>query len=156
MAFKLDANGIDVTLNIKGYKHGVNDYSDWCKCDFSFISEGWLNYHKENDEVLLSSEVDELINSFSELLSNEIVEEKEIVCIEPDFIFQLYPQKDLTKDPKYTYVQPGYEIMDIFVEWNIYFWNVGLTKNHLTITLYRDDILKLRDYLVTVTKQVEK
>ena len=101
--------------------------SEWCRCDFLFASGDWLNYHKENDEVLL--------------------------CIEPDFVFELYPQMDLREDPKYTYVQPGYEIQDIYVEWKIYFWHGGLTDNYLTITLGREDIARLRDYLKLVIKR---
>ncbi len=68
-------------------------------------------------------------------------------CIEPDFCFILYPKRDLRDDPKYTYVQPGYEIEDIYLEWRIYFWNEGLTDNFLNFTLNRDEIIKFRDYL---------
>lgn len=86
----------------------------------------------------------------TELLNNEISEEKELACIEPDFVFELYPQTDLRKDSKCIYVAPGHEILDIYLEWRIFFWNGGLTGNYLTITLCRDEIELLRDYLVLV------
>ena len=95
----------------------------------------------------------ELADAFTELLDNKLSEVKEIICIEPDFVFELYPQTDLREDPKYTYVQPGYEIQDIYVEWKIYFWHGGLTDNYLTITLGRDDVTRLRDYLKLVIKR---
>ena len=44
-------------------------------------------------------------------------------------------------------------IEDIFAEWKIYFWNQGLTDNHLTVTLEREHIMELRDYLASVYKK---
>ena len=73
--------------------------------------------------------------------------------IEPDFKFILYPEEDLRNNPNYTYVQPGYEIVDIYLEWRVYFWNEGLTDNYLTVTLGREEITMLRDYLRTVIKK---
>ena len=155
MWFEINVSGIEVKLQINGYKPTDKDNwdSEWCRCDFLFASGDWLNYHKENDEVLLCSEVEELADAFTELLDNKLSEVKEIICIEPDFVFELYPQMDLREDPKYTYVQSGYEIQDIYVEWKIYFWHGGLTDNYLTITLGREDVVRLRDYLKLVIKR---
>ena len=155
MWFEIDASGIKIKLQIKGYKPASKDdwYSEWCSCDFLFSSGDWLNYHKENDEVLLSAEVEGLAKALTDLLDNKLSEEIEISCIEPDFVFKLFPQKDLRDDPKYSYIRPGCEIQDIYLEWKIFFWNQGLTENYLTVTLYRDDIISLRDYLSLVTKQ---
>ncbi len=155
MWFEIDVSGIEVKLQINGYKPTDKDNwdSEWCRCDFLFASGDWLNYHKGNDEVLLCSEVEELADAFTELLDNKLSEVKEINCIEPDFVFELYPQMDLREDPKYTYVRPGYEIQDIYVEWKIYFWHGGLTDNYLTITLGREDVARLRDYLKLVIKR---
>jgi len=156
MWLEIDACGIEIKLQIKGYKQTNKDDwdSEWCKCDFLFASGDWLNYHKEDDEVLLSCEVDDLEESLTKLLTNELTEEKEILCMEPDFVFELHPQKDLRNDPKYTYVQPGYEIQDIYLEWKIFFWNEGLTDNHLSVTLGREEIEQLRDYLRGVMKKL--
>lgn len=152
MWFEIDASGIKIKLQINGYKptNKENWDSEWCRCDFLFTSGDWLNYHKENDEVLLCSEIDELAETLTELLDNKILEEREILCIEPDFIFKLYPETDLRDNPQYTYIQPGYEIQDIYLEWRIYFWYEGLTDNYLTITFDRDKIESFRDYLVLV------
>ena len=152
MWFEIDASGIKIKLQINGYKptNKENWDSEWCRCDFLFTSGDWLNYHKENDEVLLCSEIDELAETLTELLDDKILEEREILCIEPDFIFKLYPETDLRDNPQYTYIQPGYEIQDIYLEWRIYFWYEGLTDNYLTITFDRDKIESFRDYLVLV------
>lgn len=118
MWFEIDASGIKIKLQINGYKptNKENWDSEWCRCDFLFTSGDWLNYHKENDEVLLCSDIDELAETLTELLDNKILEEREILCIEPDFIFKLYPETDLRDNPQYTYIQPGYEIQDIYLE----------------------------------------
>lgn len=152
MWFEIDASGIKIKLQINGYKptNKENWDSEWCRCDFLFTSGDWLNYHKENDEVLLCSEIDELAETLTELLDNRILEEREMLCIEPDFIFKLYPETDSRDNPQYTYIQPGYEIQDIYLEWRIYFWYEGHTDNYLTITFDRDKIESFRDYLVLV------
>lgn len=152
MWFELDASGIKIKLQINGYRQTNKDNWDsgWCKCDFFFSSDDWLNYHEEDYYVLLSSDVDELENILTKLLDNKISEVEQMVCSRPDFIFKLYPQKDLRNDPKYIYIHPGYEIQDIHLEWKIFFWNGEITANYLTITLERDEIVKLRDYLSAV------
>jgi hypothetical protein len=152
MHFYKDISGIDVYLKIKGYSTSTKDDWDckWCKCDFMFKSGKWLNYHKEDDEVLLSSEVEDLKEYLTKLLNGELSEVYEFECMEPDFIFTLYPEKDLRDDQKYVYVQPGFEIEDIHMEWKIYFWSDGLTDNFLTVTLDRSDIVEFRDYLTSI------
>ncbi len=155
MWLELDICGIGIKLRINGYRPSTKENwdSNWCKCDFLFASGDWLNYHGEESEVLLSCEVEELEESLTRLLNNELREVKEILCMEPDFNFILHPQKDLRTDPRYTYVKEGYEIQDIYMDWKIFFWNEGLTDNHLTVVLGREDIVKLRDYLSTVIKK---
>ena len=152
MWFEIDASGIRIKLQVKGYKPTNDDNwdSEWCKCDCLLSSGDWLNYHIENDEVLLSAEVETLAKAFTKLLDNKLTEVTEICCIEPDFVFKLFPQTDLRNDPKYTYIRHGCEIQDIYLEWKIYFWDEGLTENYLTVTLYRDEIISLRDYLTLV------
>ena len=157
MWLELDASGIEIKLRITGYAPSTKtDWdSQWCQCDFLFSSGAWLNYYKENDEVLLSCEVEELEEYLTKLLNNELLEVREIACIEPDFIFVLHPQLNRREDPKYTYVQPGYEIEDIYLEWKVFFWDDGLTDNHLVVTLDRDGIKELRDYLSLLIKKLD-
>lgn len=148
MCFEININGIDVKLNIQNYQmDNSDDFSDWCRCDFYLNSGNWLKYHLEDDELLLSSEVDKLEENLTLLIENKLTDITFMPCIEPDFCFILYPKRDLRDDPKYTYVQPGYEIEDIFLEWRIYFWNEGLTDNFLNLRFNKDEIIKFRDYL---------
>ena len=149
MYLEIDASGIVVQLKIKGYTPSWKENwdSQWCRCDYTFRSGDWLHYHGEDDEVLLSCEVEALEKTLTKLLNDELEEVKEIRCIEPDFMFKMQPKRDLRNDPSYTYIRPGYEIADIYMEWKVYFWHVGLTDNFLTVTLRRDEIIRFRDYL---------
>lgn len=154
MWLNIDICGIVVQLRIKGYEASRKEDwdSQWCKCDFAFRSGDWLNYHREDDEILLSCEIEELETSLTKLLNDELEEIKEIYCIEPDFFFTLHPKRDLRKDPRYLYIQKGCEITDIYMEWRVYFWQEGLTDNYLSVTLGRDEIILLRDYLSSVIR----
>lgn len=111
-----------------------------------------INYRKDHDELLTPAEVDGLVDALTNLLDGKITESQEYPMVEPDFVFMLYPIKDLRTDPKYTYIAPGHEYQDIYVEWRVFFWDDGLTDNYLNVTLYRDDIIALRDFLDGVRK----
>ena len=149
MRLKIDLNGIMLRLKIMGYTPSTQEDwdSQWCDVDFSFSSGNWLDYHRENDEVLLSCEVEALAENIEKLLNDELNEITEISCIEPDFNFILHPKRDLREDPKYTYIREGYEIADIYMEWTVTFWNEGLTDNYLSVTLDREDMKILLVYL---------
>lgn len=150
MSLRMDVYGFDVYLNIKGYEKPVEDrLGRWCKCDCSFAFKDWFHYHFQDEEVLLSSDVLLLHQTFSDLLADEISEPTELRFVEPDFVFELFPKHDLRKDPN-IWVAPGKHIQDIYVEWHVYLWNEGLTKNFFTLTLYREEITQLRDYFASV------
>ena len=149
MKLILDAEGINISFEIKGYKK-TKDRDDpvWCKCSCSFVSNKWLNYSIENSEVLTCGEVEYLLENLQKLLNGQLKEDLEIEFIEPDFSFELITEKDLREDERYTYIAKGYEIADIEAYWCIHFWDEGaLTGNYLKIWLGREDIIKLRDYL---------
>lgn len=150
MIYNRNVSGIEIMLRIDNYqsptKHSFGDW--WCDCGFSFKFGNVINYSVEHDELLMPEDIDGLTASLTELLNGNIEEPTEEPMTEPDFVFVLYPQKDLRTDPKYTYISPGHEIQDIYVEWRIFFWDDGrLTSNYLTITLDRDDIISFRDFL---------
>lgn len=154
MEFKLNAEGIKITLKIDGYKKVKNnDNPIFCLCSYSFESDNWLNYHKENDEILACEEIDFLIEELNNLLNDKIIDDKEIEFWEPDFTFKLIGKKDLRKDKNYTYIAKGFEIEDICLYWNVHFWDKAegsLSENYLSICLYREDIEKLLAYLQSV------
>ena len=152
MELILDAEGINISFEIKGYKKEKNsDNPIWCKCSSSFISDSWLNYSIKNSEVLACDEVEYLFENLQKLLDGQLKEDLEIEFIEPDFSFELITEKDLREDDRYDYIAKGYEIVDIKVFWCVHFWDDGaLTDNYLKICLDREEIVKLRDYLKNI------
>ena len=50
---QIDANGIIIDFAVSGYRKSNKDNWDdlWCKCDFSFRSDNWLNYKSVSNEV---------------------------------------------------------------------------------------------------------
>lgn len=122
MVFERDIDGFQVMLRIDDYQDpSKHEYGDvWCDCGFSFRFGDIINYEKEHDELLMPEEVDYLIQEFSALLDGKVTEPREVPLTEPDFFFMLYPEKDLRTDPHYSYVAPGHEIQDIYMEWRIF------------------------------------
>ena len=149
MCLKLDVNGINVELEIRGYRPDNKRFNDdaWCKCDFSLYNEN-INYSRSSAEVLFSAEVDLLESYLTRLLNGEIKEIEEFLCAEPDFEFYFHPEKQ-TLRPDYVFA--------IFVEWKINFWHErSPSGNSLTLTLWQDEIIALKDYLSSVIKRKNK
>ena len=158
MWLKLDLSGINLSMQIKNYrKTSEEDWlSVWCKTDFSFVADKWLNYCEDDSEVFLAREIEDLAKSLDDLLNGRLDAPTEFNCVEPDFNFVLNPKKDLRLDPKVLYVRPGCEIVDIDMEWKISFWHDGLTANYLPVTLDRTDIESLLLYLRLVMGEVKE
>lgn len=155
MGLELEVDGIKVKFEIRGYllTDRSNWYSEWCKVDYSFSFKDSLNFHKDNYESVLSSEIDYLVEQLANLLDNKITETVEIKFLEPDLEFVLSPSFDIRTNPNVIYVEPGCEISDISLEWRIYFNDQWATANFLTITLDRDEINSLLEYLKSVQNQ---
>lgn len=148
MPLKINAHGIEVQLEIKGCIP-ISD-SEWCKCDYSFTSGGWLNYCGEDEELFQGYEVRELENLLTKLLNDELKQIETMQCMEPDFTFILTPKQDLRSGSKWNRIFKRHKIEDIYVEWQVHFWHEGLTDNFLSIWLTRKEIIALRDYLLSV------
>jgi len=150
MQLRMDLNGIVVRLRITGYKPcGHCDLvGEWCKVDYSFTADPWLNYHCEAAEVFSSSDIQCLADLTDRLLNDKLTEETCFECDEPDFAFTLSPKFDVRNNPNALYVASGHEILDIGMRWDVSFWNEGcLTANHLSVYLERADIENLQNYL---------
>jgi hypothetical protein len=161
---KLDLDGIDFHFRIKNYRQSTENWDDeWSKEDLTLQSSNWLDYHIDNDELLLMCEVEELRDDIKSLLFDENKKIYSLECIEPDLTFTFYPKIDLREESNYIYVQRGCEIVDVFMELKVAFWNDGLTANRLLLNFDRSDLEKLLCYLELITgkisiqdKQVQK
>lgn len=157
MWLKLDLDGIKLYFKITGYKEftSTNWYDEWCGVELTVQTERWLNYTQSGD-LLLACEVKEILSLFEDLTEDKFKESKKVDFIEPDFKFVLNPKKDLRNDSQYTYVRPGYEIVDINAEFKISFWNGGITENYLSLRMDREDINAFITYLRVITEQISK
>lgn len=142
MSFVLDLSGIELKLDIRGYDKNYDKVANnaWCECDFSFKASPCLDYEIKNDELLLSSEVNELSKLLTMHLNGELCEDVEYFCLESDFVFRFFQERNV-KEGK-----------DICLEWCVYLWHDNCTENFMTFTLFREDIEKFRDYLISVKK----
>lgn len=156
----LNLNGILLTLRIKNYQKPFDPDSDWtsawCKVDFSFISEPWLHYRQADSEVFLAREIDTLSEVLQSLLTDGLTGPMEFICMEPDFYLVLHPKRDLRDDPRVLSISLGHELEDIRMEWRVSFWNEGLTKNHLSVSLAREEIEALLTYLRLISGQLSE
>ena len=101
---EMNLDGITVKLEIRGYTKYDRESEEeprWCRLDFSFISQPWLRYKRQDDEVLTNEEVEAL------------AEPTELECTEPDFCFQFEPEEDIRQNPRVLYVKPGNEWADM-------------------------------------------
>ena len=158
MKLRLELSGIIVQLQIRDYDPGLKDdrFNAWCKVDFSFSSEPWLNYEQNDAEVFVSYEVSDLYFILKRLLCGELTEIEELDMREPDFNFTLHPKFDIRNNPRVAYVAPGHEIIDIFMDWRVCFWHNGLTPNYLSVSLERKEIQYLCNYFGLVIGQLSE
>lgn len=148
MWLKLNFEGIDFYLRISRYKTGSGDaLDDWCDVDITLQSDKWLNCTRSG-ELLLSDEVDDILEHFEKLLKNGIRQTTELTFIESDFEFTLHP--------KFVFPKDGTELSDVTADFRLYFWNGILTHNFLSLEMERDNIEAFVTYLKLVTKKTDK
>ena len=69
---EMNLDGITVKLEIRGYTKYDRESEEeprWCRLDFSFISQPWLRYKRQDDEVLTNEEVEALAEHLERLLN---------------------------------------------------------------------------------------
>lgn len=162
MRLRLNLDDIIVQLEIRGYRdwspgEAIDWKHDWCETDYSFVSEPWLNYRVEHDDgVILSDEVRVLYSALDQLLCGKLKKRTEIEFAEPDFFFVLQPKWNLWSRPGTIYVRPGCETVDISAEWRIYIGASGPISNYLSVAIYRNDIINLKNYLGLVSGKLSE
>ena len=158
MWLRLDLEGMKVQLQIKGYQPSSRDYWDfqWCKVDFAFAFPECINYTKQDDEVLLSCEVEELEAKLDDFINDKIIKSETLEFIEPDFVFELRPGYNKVEAGVCSYAAPGHEMSAAFMAWKVRLWQDGLTDNYFSTTLDKEDMRILRDYLRLVMGKLSK
>ena len=158
MWLKLDLEEMKLALQIKDYQlsNSSNEDNRWCKVDFSFSFPDCLHYSKQDEEVMLSSEVEELESYSDYFLNNKIQESKRLELVEPDFVFEFSPSYGMVGWGENPHATPRYEMTSVIMDWKVSLWNQGLTDHYFSTTLRKDDMCILRDYLRLVMGKVDK
>lgn len=156
MWIKFDLEGMRFDLKIDGYRPNQDLDGEWTNVSFSFKFHNIIDYKIYNAEILLSCEVDSIIDDIKDLLDDKLEKSEEYEPCEPDLTFIFNPKYDIRNNPNVTYVAPGCEIQDINIELRVNLWDGGLTSNYFSMTLDRKDIEKLYTYLCYVTKKINR
>lgn len=160
MRFEKELDGFLLSFRIRNYQSESDGDKNWdssfSNIDFSVMSGTWLDYTLTNSELLMYREVEELMINLKKLLIDDFDEVYTFECAEPDFRFVLHPKRDLREEPSVIVVQDEFAIEDVFMEWQIYFWNGYVTDNYLSIRFEREDIQQLFTYLQIRTKKIDQ
>lgn len=108
----LNIDGVILRLRIRDYQPSKNTgwEDQWCSADFSIETRGGLDYKIEDNEILLSAEVENLADDLEKLLNGDLNEIEIIECLEPYFEFILQPDENLRESIQY-----------ISMRWIVYF-----------------------------------
>ena len=149
MWLRLDLEGLDFRFRITRYHPSTraNWDCEWCRVDLSMIASNWLDYHIDNQEILLCTEVEQLKDSIADLLADRLTERKEVSFIEPDLAFFLQPREKIKWNPDITYIAPGDEWTEVDADLEVHTWNHGLTENRIVTCFGRDELEIVLCYL---------
>ncbi|MCM1415747.1 MAG: hypothetical protein NC430_07460 [bacterium] len=160
MWIMLNLDGIEFQFRISDYRKSTNVNWDveWCRVDLKLQAQEWLNYQIVKDETLLAVEVEQIRDKIDDLLNGSLKKFETIECIEPDFAFYLYPQKDVEMAPFAVHTKAEKEVVDISMDLAVSFWDKEgrLTTNRLLLAFGREDMEKLSCYLRYVTGMISK
>lgn len=86
MWLKLNLSGIRLSMQIRNYRRTSEEdwLSVWCKTDFSFVADKWLNYCEDDSEVFLAREIEDLAKSLDDLLNDRLTAPTEFNCMRPN------------------------------------------------------------------------
>ena len=84
MWLKLNLSGIRLSMQIRNYRRTSEEdwLSVWCKTDFSFVADKWLNYCEDDSEVFLAREIEDLAKSLDDLLNDRLTAPTEFNCMD--------------------------------------------------------------------------
>lgn len=136
----LDLDGMEVEFAVYGYAESPNGIYDskWCCIDLKIVSTDVINYHTKS-EMLLSIEIDELVNYINNFLLSEEKIRKEHTFYEPDLEFLFECGCD-------TFGRVWRS-----AEWKVFLYVDGYTTNCINMYLDEKDLVLLRDYLMLIS-----
>ena len=157
MWLRLDLEGIDFHFRITHYHPSTRGNWDceWCNVDLSLIAPHWLDYHIDNQEIMLCCEVESLKNKIEALLEDRLTQVEQISFIEPDLSFVLRPREDLRKNPEVSYVAPWHEWTEVDADLEVHVWNHALTENRIVTGFSVDELKVVLCYLRLICGELD-
>lgn len=156
MWVKFDLQGMKLKFKVEKYIPNQTIDGKWAQISFSFEFQDVIKYSTSKNEVLLSSEVDDIRDYIEKLLDDKLDEKVIYKCIEPDFEFTFSPQYDVRNDSDVIWVKSGNEIRDIEMKLKVNLWNEGLTCNYFSTSFDREKIEIFYLYLSLITNKINK
>lgn len=144
MWLRLDLDGVEMRLRIRDYVQSTEDgwHREWCSIDFHLQSK-WINYPRNDAELLLSVEVESLRDDLEAVFDGRIIRNFEVRHVEPDlrFFFTVFDKDGRRVTP--------------MADLRVSFWNHGLTNNYLSLRFDVADLDALWQYLRLVTGEAD-
>ena len=163
MWIKFDLEGMKFEIQIKNQHRNTKyfDADDWAEVSFNVQFQNIIQYVKENDEILMWGEIENLIQTIKELSINKIKKTETVYFVEPDFEFVFEPDPEVNTEPKPDIKSDyfcGSLDKNVDMRLNIYLWdNDGmLTENYMSLDFGRQDIYEFYIYLLLVAGKIKK
>ena len=126
---ELQLGPASLRLHIHGYGYEYDDVGgDWCKVSMELKAEDWLYFKADEEEMIASMDIDELIYQLEQLTQEKMNEEWVSCFCEPAISIKLYQIFSERENE-----------MFLYMNWSIYDW--------ITFTLYKEDISLVLEYL---------
>lgn len=126
---ELQLGPASLRLHVHGYGYEYDeDGGDWCKVSMELKAGDWLYFKADEEELIDSSDIDELIYQLERLTQRKMNEEWVSFFSEPALeikLHQIFSERE--------------NEMFLYMDWSIYGW--------ITFTLNNDNIALVLDYL---------
>ena len=142
MWIKFDKDGL--LLELKIYNYIKNDENRYVKLSFNYKFKEIINYKKEDQEILLCKDIDNLKKMLYDFLNDKLTDKykptETLYCYEPDFYFEFIGDRWLTI--------------------NTYLWNNEnrkgqITNNMISTTLEKEQVRQLYLYLKLQLNEID-
>ncbi len=134
-ALELDLTGLKFYFSLSGYVKNGRELDEWCDVTIT-LSGKMLNYQRIRDNILESSEVENLIDWLEEKNTEHLA------FIEPylEFCYKIGPNS----------IEPS-----VYLRVNLYDMG-GITDNWVEVSLCEEEVQYLITYLKLVTRQIKE
>lgn len=157
MRLKLDLDGILVSFKIfNNIPYDGECWNEhWCSVDLSISNMNGLNYHFENQTILMLGEIKTLVEHIESFLDKKYKNDFRFEFEEHFFYFLFHVVRDKLTQPNYLMAIDSNRFEEEYMEWRIIFWNGYPTDNFISIKLERENLQIFSKYLKFVLGEIK-